>query len=97
MSSVKLTRHEIPQGSILGPLLFLLFITDLPNASRLLNFLLFADDTSILASHNPMNKLFSIGPSIKYVTLEGGEAEPCFFRGGSLNLEWAPFSTSDFA
>src|SRR6218665_1705724 len=60
MSPIKFIRHGVPQGSILGPLLFLLFINDLPNASRLLNFLLFADDTSILASHKSYDELFSM-------------------------------------
>ena len=60
LSSIKFIRHGVPQGSILGPLLFLLFINDLPNASKLLNFLLFADDTSILASHKSYDKLFQV-------------------------------------
>ena len=52
VSSVAIVRHGIPQGSILGPLLFIVFINDLPLYVTSSRIDLYADDTTLTSSTN---------------------------------------------
>ena len=57
---LKQTTCGVPQGSCLGPLLFLVCINDLPNISEVLQFYLFADDTNIYYEAESIKKIGDI-------------------------------------
>ena len=49
--------YDVPQGSVLGPLLFLLYINDITKASSKPRFFLFADDTNLLYANKNLKTL----------------------------------------
>ena len=56
-SSTREISCGVPQGSILGPLLFLVYINDLGNLSNKWSTLLFADDTNVFAEGTNLTDL----------------------------------------
>ena len=58
VSSLAEISHGVPQGSILGPLLFSIYINDFDKSSNLLSFILFADDSNLFYTHSNLNVLF---------------------------------------
>ena len=56
-SQLKPLNHGVPQGSILGPTLFLIYINNLPSCTPLAQFFIFADDSNLLITADSAEEL----------------------------------------
>jgi hypothetical protein len=69
----------VPQGSVLGPLLFILYTNDLPACLNYASGILFADDTTIYYSHKNLEQIH------KYITWDMALLED-WFKANKLSL-----------
>ena len=58
-SNYKLIKHGVPQGSILGPILFLIYINDITNSCDNVHFTMYADDTCFTMADKDLHVLHS--------------------------------------
>ena len=87
-------KHGVPQGSVLGPILFLIYINDLHRCIKYSTTYHFADDTNLL---NISKDYLSLQRKVSYdlfslhkwltankISLNDGKTELIYFRKGGL-------------
>ena len=95
-SKIKIVNHEVPQGSVLGPLLFLIYINDLHKSIKNSKVFHFADDTNLLnISNSHKDQIKNINYDLKSlyawllankITLNCDKTEVVFFKKKELKF-----------
>ena len=81
-STTKNLTHGVPQGSILGPLFFIIYINDIPEIHAISKFILYADDANIILKGNSITEI-----ELQFATLSSALAEWVASNGLILNLK----------
>ena len=67
-SEIKSVSIGVPQGYILGPLFFLIYINDLPSVSQIFHMLMYGDDTTLYCNLNGVNSEVTINIELSKIS-----------------------------